>query len=430
MDFGNKILSFFRYNKGKPLSIQLFSYSGDCDTPAFHISFDKLPGIRTAYCKCSPVSTMVNRLSSSMANGKWWITDKNNNDVSGKYPDLTRLLKKPNPLQTRTELIKQADTYRSLYGVTFIWAVIPGGFNSTLDAAALWAINPERIEPVYKKGKIFYYSQNIEDIIEKYVITVGSETITVSPKEILCIKDTSLDSLSENAECPSRLKGLEYEVRNIIQAQEAIYALNKDRGAQGIITNKSKDSSGNFPLSPEEKKQLQDEYKKQYGLSYKQAKIIISDADLSWLQMSFNVKDLMLFEGIKQNIESISDAFNYPFELLANQKGTTYANRSEAIKYLYQDNVIPAANIYAEKFTEFFGLEDAIVEIDFSHVEYLREAEKEKAEALLKMNQALQIPYKLKVITREEYRAALDLDEKPKGNTYYVEETGKNTTQA
>jgi HK97 family phage portal protein len=430
MSFEDKILSLFGYRRFMPSGVDFMSFDGNKDTEPFYISFDKLPGVRKAYCKCSPVSTMINRLASSMANGQWWLTDKDNNDVRNVHTELGLLLKRPNPLQIRTEFIKQVDIYRSLYGITYIWAVIPEGFASPEDAVALWPLNPERITPVYKENTRFYYNRNIEDIIEKYVITVGNETINVNPKEILCIKDNSLDMLSENEACTTKLKGLEYEVRNIMQAQEAIYSLNKDRGAMGIITNKSKDASGNIPLIPEEKEELHTEIKKNYGLSHKQAKVIITNADLGWTPMSFNVRDLMLFEGIKQNIESIADAFNYPFELLANQKGTTYANRNEAIKYLYQDNVIPNANIYAEKFTNFFNLENAKIEIDFSNVEYLKEAQKEKAEALLKMNNALKIAYELNVITREEYREALDLDEKPKGETYYDENTNETTGEA
>jgi HK97 family phage portal protein len=427
MNFKDKIVSLLGYSVFRPSGADFMSFDGNKDTAPFHISFDKLPGVRKAYCKCSPVSTMINRLASSMANGRWWLTDKNNNDVSDRYPDLTKLLKTPNPLQIRTEFIKQVDIYRNLYGITYIWAVIPEGFTSPEDATALWPLNPERINPVYKENARMYYTQNIEDIIEKYVITIGNETINVNPKEILCIKDNSLDMLYENEACSTKLKGLEYEVRNIMQAQEAIYALNKDRGAMGIITNKSKDASGNVPLVPKDKEDLHAEFKKNYGLSHKQAKVIITNADLAWIQMSFNVKDLMLFEGIKQNIESIADTFNYPFELLANQKGTTYANRNEAIKYLYQDNVIPAASIYAEKFTNFFNLENVKIEIDFSEVEYLKEAQKEKAEAWLKMNHALKIAYELNIITREEYREALDLDEKPKGNIYYDGNTNETT---
>jgi hypothetical protein len=152
MNFGNKILSLFGYGN-KPTGIQFMSYMGDCETPGFHISFDKLPGIRQAYCRCSPVSTVVNRLASSMANGKWWVTDKNNNDVSEKYPNIYNLIKKQNPLQTGTEFIKQIDTYRNLYGITFVWAVVPEGYGSIEDAVSLWPVNPEKIEPVCNVSK-------------------------------------------------------------------------------------------------------------------------------------------------------------------------------------------------------------------------------------------------------------------------------------
>lgn len=412
-------------------NIGFFTYHGDCKTPAFHIELGKLSGVREAYCKCSPISTIVNRLASSMANGKWWIVDDSNNDVSKNYP-ISRLLKKPNPLQSMTELIKQVDIYRNLYGVTYIYAVIPEGYSDMEDATALWAINPERIEVKYKKDGVLYFSQDIEDIIEKYVITIAGKKIDVDPRHILQIKDSTLDLIDfDSSGCSNRLKGLEYEIKNIVQAQEAIYSLNKDRGAQGIITNKSNDVTGLIPMTPEEKKELQDDMRNTYGLSSEQAKYIITDKDLGWIQMSFSVRDLMLFEGMEENLKSISNAYNYAYELLANQKGSTYANRNEAIKYLYQDNIIPASDIYEEKFTEFLQLENATIDIDFSHIEYLKEAEKEKSEAFFKMNQALQMAYKLKIITREEYREALDMEEKPKGNTFYdgSNEKGKTNTQ-
>lgn len=424
MNIGAKILSRFGYYKG----VQFMTWKGDACSSGFHIKLDDMCGLRDAYCKCSPVSTIINRLASSMANGKWWIVDDKNNDVSKKHESVSSLINNPNPLQTRTELIKQIDIYHNLYGITYLYAVVPEGYNSPVDAISLWPINPERIKPVFKKD-IIYFAKNIEDIIEKYVITIGGMQIDVNPKHILTVRDSYGDICSfDKFDSTSRIGGLQYEIRNIIQAQEAIYSLNKDRGAQGIITNKTKDASGNIPLSPEEKKQIQEEYQKRYGLSESQAKILITDSDLGWQQMSFNVKDLMLFEGIKQNIESISDALNYPFELLANQKGTTYANRSEAIKYLYQDNTMPRAGIYEEKFNAFFELDNDKIEIDFSHIEYLKEAEKERAEALFKLNQALQIPYKLNVISKEEYRTMLDLDEKPNGNTFYTEGDGKENT--
>ena len=56
-----------------PFNASFFSFTGDGATPAMTIRLDNYSGIRKAYEKCSPVSTIVNRLASSMANGKIWI---------------------------------------------------------------------------------------------------------------------------------------------------------------------------------------------------------------------------------------------------------------------------------------------------------------------------------------------------------------------
>ena len=393
---------------------RLMTWLGDDESPGFAINLNELSGVRDAYNKCSPVATIANRLASSMANGAWWIVDESNNDVSKVHKNVADLLKNPNPMQSTIELVKQIDVYRNLYGVAYVYAFTPSGYNVG-GAATIWPINPERINVVYKNNNL-YHNTKIENIIEKYIISVDTHTIDVEPKHILRLGDASSGAFKYS----SRLQSLEYEIKNICQAQEAVYSLNRDRGAQGIITNKSRDVSGNIPLTKKEKDDIQEEYKKKYGIMDRHSKILISDADLGWQQMTFDVKSLMLFEGIKENLERISDSFNYPFELLANQKGTTFANRSEAIKYLYQDNIIPNANIYAEKFTKFFGLENAKIVIDFSHVEYLREAEKERADALFKLSASIEKLYKLGVITREEARSLyLDLDEKPQNGTMY-----------
>ena len=406
---------------GKKITFMSFPFEGN----RIELKFDNCSDIRKAYTKCSPVSTIVNRLASSMANGKIWILDGNNNDVSKKYKNIYDLLKNPNPFQTSTEFIKQIDIYRNMYGVTYIYAVLPVGYRNIENAFSLWPVNPERIEIEYKKDKSLYIGRNINDVIEKYVISIENKKIDVLPEHILCIRDSSLDMTSISDKQFTRISGLEHEINNIILAQEAIYSLNKDRGAMGVITNKTRDGSGNIPLTPEQKKQIDERFQNVYGLTEKQLKVLVTDADVDWLPLTFNVRDLMLLEGMKQNIESISDAFNYPFELLANQKGVTFANKAEAIKYLYQDNIIPAANIYGEKLTAFFGIENAVIEFDFSHVSYLKQDEQKRAEALLKLTTAWKIPYELQVITREEYRKFLDLDEKPTGKIYY---NGNETT--
>ena len=404
--------------------IRFMRFTGDGCKPPFELKLGSMGEIRDAYIKCSPVSTIINRLADSMANGKLWILDGENNDVSEKYADVYNLLNKPNPFQTWTEFIKQIDLHWKLYGITYVYAVTPVGF-SISDSSMLWPVNPENVEVKYKSGITPYNHRNIDEIIDSYIIAVDNgKTITVEPQNMLRI----VDSFSWNGRTFSRIEGLKYEINNIVQAQEAIYSLNHDRGAMGILSNRSHDVSGPVPLVPGEKDNIYKAYNDEYGIREKKEKILITESDLLWQPMTFNVKDLMLIEGIKQNIERIADAYNYPFHLLANERGTTFNNVSGFEKYLYQDNIIPCSKIYAEKLTRFFGIKDAFISLDFSDVEYLKEAEKEQAEAKHRLAQALDIPFKSGIITKEEYRKFLDLDETATGNTYYNENGNEQQT--
>jgi hypothetical protein len=59
--------------------------------------------------------------------------------------------------------------------------------------------------------------------------------------------------------------------------------------------------------------------------------------------MAQDVDKLRLFEEVKADTEVLCDAFGVPFELLANQKGTTFENRRMAEKWLYVNTIIPEA---------------------------------------------------------------------------------------
>ena len=164
-------------------------------------------------------------------------------------------------------------------------------------------------------------------------------------------------------------------------------------------------------MSPSEKNEIQREYKLRYGVGVGQDKVLITNADLQWQQMSFNVKDLMLFEGIESNIQRLADALDYPYELISSGKGVTYANKLEAKRDYYQNNIIPLAKYYAEAFSNFFGLTKDSIYIDFSSVECLRKSEQERADELNRLNQAFQIAKNNGVISRTEWRIALGMPE-------------------
>lgn len=381
-----------------------------CKFDEITINLNTSEGLVKSYNTCSTVATILNRNSQALVNGKWWLLDDKDNDVSKRFPGLVALMAKPNPLQSWSEFLTQADVYRQLFGEVFIYAVVPDGYSKE-EAAAIWVLNPTHVS-ISSTGKMVLQS-NIDDIITKYTYADGKENIELDKENLLHIRDTNqnISFSSSNPRGVSRLTGLGNSVRNIMQAEEAIFALNKNRGAQGILSNDSSDTIGHVPLEPSEKQDIEMRLRQHYGLNLSQSPVIITDKNLKWQQMSFNVKDLMLFEGISNNVKRIAEAYNYPFELL-NTENIAYSNKAEAKREHYQSNIIPLSKMYAESFTKFFGLENAHFYIDFSEVECLKRSEQEAAQALNTKSQALSVPYEKGVISLAEYRLAMGMDEK------------------
>lgn len=387
-----------------------FFYSGDVCTPAILIGCGSVKGEMEAYERCSTLKTVVNRNAAALSNGKFWLVDRKDNDASGKYPDVARLLEKPNPVQSFSEFIAQLDVYRQLFGHCYVYAAVPVGYGNEA-ASALWVLRPDHVQLDYTGN--LYNQNSIEGIVAKAFICTDQKRTEVDPSRILHLRDTNqnLGFCPSDLKGASRLAGLENVVRNIIQAEEAIYALNKDRGAMGMLSRDDNDPMGSVPVTEDEKESLQRQFNGMYGLKASQWKVILTNAKMKWTTMTFNVKDLMLFEGIENNICQIADAFDYPVELLGMSTGATYQNKLEAKKMMYQDSVIPTAKMYAQKLTGFLGLTRAKIVEDYSGIECLKTSETEEATRLLRQNQAMKIAYEAGVVSLAEWRLAMGMDE-------------------
>ena len=389
--------------------VDFFATRGlDC-VPDITVDFTGVGGLGDAYARCSSLRAIINKNAQALTNGEWQVMDDKKNTLD-KYKGIKKLLRQPNPLQSWSEFVALIDVVRQVYGEVFVHAVVPEGFG-VQDASALWVINPRYID-IELSGKMYLQSQ-LDDIIEGYYLSDGINKTKLNAGDVLHIRDISqnIGFCNDNVRGISRLVGLENTVKNIIMAEEAVYALNKDRGAQGMLVNKSKDVAGSIPMTPEEKKRIQTDYKMRYGLQQDRDKIIITNADLEWKQLTFNVRDLMLFEGMEYDIQRLADAFDYPYELLSSTKGVTYANRLEAKRDYYQNTIIPLSRYYAGAFTRFFGLNRDVFVVDYSDVECLEKSKQEKADTRYKQNQAWKIMVDSGAASVAEWRLAVGMDE-------------------
>lgn len=395
-----------------------FIFTGDeCSRP-FCLDLTDYSGYKKAYERCSPLSSVIDRCSKSLSNGRWWVVDEYNNDIIKKYPNISYILENPNPLQTFTEFLINVHTLLLVYGEVYLIKNKPVGIDYI---ESIWAINPENINTKFTKNSILD-CKKIDNIISHYELSISGNNHIIPCENIIKISDNhqNLNYLCDDYLSNSRINALYHEINNILIAQEAIFSLNRDRGAMGILSNEDKDTTGKLPLKENEKIEIQEKLNNFYGLGTSQRKILLTNASLKWQPMSINVKELMLLEGMKQNVESIADMYEYPFGLLANQNGQTFNNKNEDKKTLYQDNIIPFSSIYEKKFTKFLGLKDGDrISIDFSHIECLMQGEKEKAESLRMKNLANEIAYRNGVISLEEWRLSLEMDEKPYGINFF-----------
>lgn len=374
----------------------------------------------TAYTKCPPVSTIINKKATAFRNGKWWILDKDGKEATGiEIEKIRSLLKRPNALQTWNQFLIQAKIYEQTCGEVFIIALFPAGFDKSR-TMSLWVV-PNGIFHVKYSGKFFNQTE-LSDIIEEYYIENNGTKTTIDPDRVIHIKDISAAMSAvpgEHLSGHSRLGSQQDPVSNTMALYGARNVLITQRGPNGILSNAGRDVAGNIPLKPGEKEELQDEFKKQYGLNKNQAHFIITGANMRWQAMSFSTKDLMLFEEVEDDVRSLADAFDYPMFLLGFKDGTTFSNVGEAKKTLYQDAIIPEANAWAEAFTRFFELDKKGLhfEVTFDHLEIFQQSDKEKADALKSKIDANLVLLEKNLITLNQFLVAIDYDSRgPEGD--------------
>jgi phage portal protein BeeE len=404
-------------------------FSGFGDTGDFS-NIKTAEGQASAYQLVHAVRTVINRCSTPFGNGEVWVLDKNGNEVKTREAtEAAALLKNPNPTQTWVEFYVQQNIYKRVFGYCPVYAVRPVGLRMV---AALYNVLP-LIFSVEYTGKL-YNQTSIADIVKSYRIAHNGVSMELPIEDVYINRDDTASMDTVELLPDSRLCSLRYESALALSLSDAKYAIVARRGALGILTNETHDAVGSVPLSPEEKKDVQEDYSR-YGLSTQKNQIVISSANLRWQQIGLGVRDLMLNEQGEDVKMQLADAYDYPYEMLGSTRGVTFANKNEAKKQFYNDTVIPSAKKDSEALTKFLGLENCRVDISFSKVPALQADKKQQAETLSTTIAALGSAYREGAISMEEYRKELsnliDIDpgvipEKPDTqNEQQPKDTGK-----
>lgn len=415
----SEVVSPLNYrSSGTPLgnSGWFFDSAGASGYDVF-FNYGGLGDVVKAYEKCPPVYSIVNKQAYAYINGKTVTVDAKGKVFESAYTKkIKSLLAKPNALQNGKQFEAQAAVYIRLFGYAIILPIKPVGFGNE-DAKALWLIPPYMCEFQYAKQTFYNLKQGF---IASIKMTYGNEVSYINPDDVIILRDVTpgFDTLFLPN---SPIKSIQQNISNLIGNYNSKGMLINYRGALGILSQE-KDPLSNVPMDADTKKELQADFM-QYGLRSGQWKFIISNTALKWQQMGIPYRDLMLTEWGEDDTMAICDALNYPYKLLANTAGNSMAGtEAEAYKkMLYQDFVIPFAEMIYEQLTSAFNADKNGCSIakDYSHITVIQEDKINAGRARMYLNQGLLIEWENNLITANQWLAMNQLDPIPDGDKYY-----------
>ena len=419
-------------------SINTFNYQYLVDKPAW-LSLSNVHQYREAVASNPVLYGCIDILASAAANGKKYLVDLKGKEVpweSGKtgVKNAHKLFcERPNPLQSVKEFNYERAYMFFTFGNNYVFLNNPLETYETdlLTVQTMYNLPSEWVT-VMQTGKI-YDQVDLKGIVEKYSLTNYNPAKEFTPDKIIHFNDINISDVGNSIIGSSRLEVLKYPITNTQLAFEAMNVILKSRGMQGIISANNKDAMGTqIPMSKDAKKEIDATFKTDYGIQRDQNQYLISYSDIKYTKTVMNSQELGIYDEFSNNAMMISNGFKVPPELYKTYvSGATFENQIQAVRRLYQDTVIPLVENEDQYYTERLKMRNYGFELrtDFSHIQALQEAYKEKATALTMNSKTAEAAYNNNTITWNEYRELLDMEPITggEGDKYKFERGAANT---
>lgn len=315
---------------------------------------------------------VFNKKATMFSNGRWVVKDYKTGEVIENDP-LYLFLEQPSPLLSRNEWLMMLSLNYDIFG-NAIALVNKGSSLSEVPASINFLPNGEI--KLKQKAKIFRATE-IEEIIEYYKVLNTSEEF--QPQEIFHLK-------TSNPENPvlglSPLHPLQMSISNIRGARGFRNVNITKRGALGIISPNGKDAMGVKDLDSEKRQDIEKQFANEtHGIFDNQAPIKFAQIPVDYQQITYPIKDSLLFEEVTEGMMRIIDAVGLNENIFSKDKGSTFANYQEGLRSAYQDCIIPFAENVCFALNQKLGLFDfgKYIELDYSHISVLQKNQKEEA---------------------------------------------------
>lgn len=378
------------------------------------------------------VKAAINLLATSSSNGKKVAIDVNTGEVipwNKGNPAVKKafelLVQRPNPMQSAKQFQFQGTFYLKVFGNRYVYPLMPLGRDKKIDILkvnALWNL-PSQFIQVKTTGKIWDQTE-IDGIISDYALTNEDPVRHFDPNIILHFNEVNISSDMPSIMGESKLSVLKMPITNTQKAFEAMNTILTSRGMSGIISPDKRDGMASVQVTSKEKKLIDDEFKKDYGLLNSQNPYFLAPFPMNYIKTLMSSQELGIYQEFSNNAMLISNEFGVPPELVKTYiQGATYENQKSAVQRLYQDTTIPMVEDEDSYWTAKLNTAEHgfILKTTWDHIPALTAAFKEKAMALKLKGATAKDAYDKNVITHNQYLEFIELPPVDGGDIYKVQ---------
>jgi HK97 family phage portal protein len=305
------------------------------------------------------------------------------------------LIENPNPISSGRELREASFAYILITGNAIEYASIPGAGSRAMQPVELWSIPSPCVKPVLSGDrtqpiKSYAISYSFDKEIPKEQITHFKYFNPVSEQNGY---ENSFWGFSPLGSSKNQIS----QKRYADTAQGNLFA---NMGPSGIISgNNSAGSVQGVELTPEQAVAVNDQFRANHMGVHNAGDIIITPADVKWVQIGLSPVDLQILDFNKDLERQIANVYGYPSQLLL--PDGTIANADVGQNMVITNCVLPLLrkfdDVRTRKIREWYK-DDSLVYL--SDTDVYPELEADKVQLVEWMRKAM-------VFSQSEIREAL-----------------------
>ena len=312
------------------------------------------------YVTIPELRAVINKRAIMMSSGKPVLCDKDGNIIESHW--MLDLINNPNPTQSWSDVIYSLAVNDGLFNNSFAYCP-----KRSFDIRNLIMPLPANQVKIIGTGK-FLKQIDKDGLIKEFQFWYDNQKHEVIELQDMVYMNTPDGINLINS--VNRIDTLKYPLSNIMATYNKRNVILENMGAIGILSSKKSDMGGTIPMTAEEK----DEIRKDWA-SRNKDKLVLTEADVQWIPMSYPTKDLLLFEELNEDKMAIIDAYGLNKYVFSNATDSIMSNVEQGMRMAYQDTIIPEVTQMYQTISQQLGLtaQDLYLKPDFSHIAVLQD---------------------------------------------------------